>query len=613
MFKRFVTFILLIFHVFVNANSFDALLIKQETVIEVNKKSLIKDHYFKIRVNNRNGDEYGKISIPYSKLSRISKINAVIKNSKGEVVRKLKKNQITERSSISDISFYEDDFVKEFTLKHNIYPYTIEYSYRVEEDEYLFVDYWVPVLDANVPTIEANLFVSVPDKYQFSFHNNKVGEPKVNSENNVTTYSWNTNYADIVESETFSPPLINFLPGVAIVPDEFNFEKKGSFRSWSDFGDWHYQILQESNDLPDFEKNKISDMLTGVTDVKEKIKVLYHYLQDETRYINVSIQTGGLKPYPASYVAQNKYGDCKALTNYFKSMLEYIGVKSYYSKVYAGSPKKKIKRQFPSQQFNHIILFVPMEKDTIWLDCTSDGAFNSLGTFSQDRGAFKIDKDLSEFIWTPALNKLDVMESRSIEIDYSLNGQSEVIFQNSYKGEKYEVLLDLLKDYNNSDISRIFRNYILEEGLELVDYTINETERDSACIKISCRSVSKSVFQQFGNDILVRNFPFSLPDIEKPEKRDLPVQIDYPICKTDTIEYCIPKGFNRNWNIESQNIKDRFGSYKVDIIEEKDSIKIIKYLLVQKGTYPISEYNEFYDFVSTISELENKTILTLTK
>ena len=56
--------------------------------------------------------------------------------------------------------------------------------------------------------------------------------------------------------------------------------------------------------FPEKETSKINSLIKGIDDEKQKIRVLYHYLQDETRYINISLETGGLKPRRASYVAK---------------------------------------------------------------------------------------------------------------------------------------------------------------------------------------------------------------------------------------------------------------------------------------------------------------------
>jgi hypothetical protein len=590
----------------------DAELTVQRTNITVINSKLTKDLHYEIKINNRAGEKYTKITIPYSKLSKVSNIDAYISDSNNRIVKKLKKSEIIERSSISDFSFYEDDFVKEFTLKHNVYPYTIVYSYQVQQNEFLYIDYWTPVISETIPTLSAGLTISVPLNYSIAYKNQNVEDPIIDTLDNVISYQWQTSYSDIIKPEVYSPPISDFLPSVKIIPQDFNYQNKGSFSDWISYGNWQYELLQGLNELPDNEKSRILALINDVKDDREKIKILYHYLQDETRYINITIETGGLKPYPANHVAQTKYGDCKALTNYFKSILDYIQIPSYYTKVNAGSPVKEIDKNFPSQQFNHVILYIPQKDDDIWLDCTSDGAFNYLGTFTQNRDAFVINNNNSHFIKTPSLKPGEVCDTRKIDIKYN-PGDAIVKFQNTYKGDSYENILYLDKNYNEADRSRIVRNYIVADGFQLIDYHISKPDRDSVTIELSYEASTRNIYKHYGNDILINNIAFSLPDFGKPAIRKLPVQIDYPIYKIDTLIYQIPAGYKANKDTDTYSAVSKYGAFKYNIYVNVDNIMIIKSLLINSGYYPLSEYKEFYSFYNQIVEIENKTNISLYK
>jgi len=602
----------LLFYITSFTQDYDAELISQKTTIEINKGKLTKNLYYEIKINNRAGEKYTKIAIPFSKLIKSSRIEAYIKDSNGRTVKKLKKSDIVEKSSISDFSLYEDDFIKEFTLKHNVYPYSIVYSYQIQQNEFLNIYFWTPIINEKVPTLKANLEITVPLEYKIAYKNQLVNKPIIDTTENAIKFQWETSYTDIIKNEEYSPSISKFLPNVEIVPIEFHYDIAGSFKDWISFGNWQYELLQGLSELPDYEKNKIQSVIKDISDDKKKIRTLYHYLQDETRYINVTIETGGLKPYPANYVSQNKFGDCKALTNYFKSVLDYIHIPSYYTKVYAGSPILEIDKNFPSQQSNHIILYVPLKDENIWLDCTSDGAFNYLGTFTQNRYAFIISKDNSRFVKTPKLKPIETLEVRKIET--SLNSKNTIVkFLNTYKGNSYEDILHLEKNYNASDKSRIIRNYFVEDGFELMDYKILNQNRDSTQIILSYNATAQNIYKNYGNDILISNIAFTLPNFEKPKIRKLPVQIDYPIYKIDTITYEIPNGYNFNQDSLAISVNTKYGEYKLGAYKSSNSIITIKSVLIKAGYYPISQYEDFYNFYYQIIESENKTHITLSK
>lgn len=591
----------------------DAELIFQKTTIGINKGNLTKTLYYEIKINNRAGEKYSNVAIPSSKIIKSGKIEACIKDSDGKVVKRIKKNEIIERSSISDFSLYEDDFVKEFTLKHNTYPYTIIYSYQIQQNEFLDIDFWRPIIDEEVPTLNACLEIIIPINYKIAYKNQLVDKPKIDTIENTIKIQWRASYTNIIKKEECSPSISDFLPMVKIIPTDFHYDIDGSFKDWISFGNWQYELLQGLDEIPAFEQNKIQHLIKGIVDEKERIRILYHYLQDETRYINITVETGGLKPKSASYVAQNKYGDCKALTNYLKSVLDCIQIASYYAKVNAGSPILEIDKNFPSQQSNHVILYIPLKDEDIWLDCTSDGAFNYLGAFTQNRDAFIICKDNSRFIRTPNLKPIDNLEIRKIETNLNENNIIIVNFLNTYKGKSYEEVLRLEKNYNDSEKSRILRNYFIEDGFQLIDYNILSANRDSTNIKISYNATNLNIYKYYGNDILINNIPFTLPDFEKPQIRKLPVQIDYPIYKIDTIIYKIPAGYKLNQDFVTYSLKTKYGEYKLEIYKNANNVIVQKNLLINAGYYDITEYKSFYNFYNQIVESENKTYITLSK
>src|ERR1035437_7862358 len=516
--------------------------IKYQTMISYKGGVLFKNISCDIKINNREGDRYTKISIPFSKLSKVSKLSACILDLSGKEIKKINSSDITEHSNFQDFSFFEDNMVKEFTLKDNVYPYIISYTYIVQEKQFLYIDSWTPVVNEKIPTNDAALTIELPVDYPIFFKNTRVTDVKTDTLKDLIRYCWHAKFTPIDLPERFMPDLNEYYPSVEVVPKNFIYEQIGSFKNWTTYGNWQYKLIEKLSDLPAEEKAKIDFMLQNVTDKKEQIKILYHYLQDETRYVNISIKTGGMNPFPASFVTEKKYGDCKALTNYMKAMLSYIGIPSYYTNVYAADVVKNIDKTFPSQQFNHIILCVPFQKDTIWLDCTSKGPFNYLGTFTQNRDAFVISENSSYLARTPALKLSEVLDSRKVV--FTLKSTTEVIseFENTYRSKDFVKLFYSTKYLNKNDLNSSINEDFIEKGFELTDFKIIESPRDSISIQLKYKATTTKIYNQYGNDKIVHLLPFDLPDISKPATRKYPLQFDYPIYKSDTLDYLIPQG-----------------------------------------------------------------------
>ena len=613
MYKIITAFLFFFCAVLAFAQKHDAELAYQETYISIKNGKLYTKKLYKIKIYNRAGEKYTKVHIPYSGIRKIKKLEASIENWQGKTIKKLKKDKIIDKSAISDISFYEDHFVKEFTLKHNSYPYTLRYAYEEQFDEFLHITNWYPIIDLKIPTKTAKLIIEHPQEYKIKKNVRYIEDYQSKSIKGITKHTWISSYKNVIEEEKFAPSLYKLVPNVLVVPESFVYGTEGSFFNWKTYGNWECKLSEGLNDLPQSEKIVITKLVKDVKDEKEKIKRLFHYLQDKTRYINVSIGVGGMKPYPASYVARNKYGDCKALSNYFKSVLEHFTIKSHPVDVYAGDQVRGLNENFPAQQFNHAILCVPTDNDTLWLDCTSDLAFNYLGTFTQNREVLLVKNNASKIIRTPPLKSSDVLECRTIKIIPGENNSAFANFNATFRGYKYELFHDVYKNYNEAQQNRIIRNYLVDKSFELEKYELKKGDRDSAKIEFIYTAKSDKIYMKYGKELVVKPIPLSLPKLEPVSERKLPVQIDYPIFKIDTIEFQLPIGHKAMNKLEETTIENEFGHYKTKFENTGNNVTLIRQFFVKPGFYKIEKYQLFYDFFKAIKKAEHKNNFIISK
>lgn len=607
----FLTFLSVGFHQCFS-QQFNAELINQQTIIEATEGKLIETNFFEIRINNRSGDKYAEVSIPFNKMNKVSNIEASVFDISGKEVKKLKKSDIIETSLSSSMSLYTDSYVKEFELRHNTYPYTLKYSFQIEASQFFYITHWCPVIDNDIPTREATLKFSASSTYKVNYVSNLVKPPKIDSISGRTYYVWHTSFQKPVKHESWSPPLVQFIPCIDIVPEKFSYETGGSQESWTSYGNWNYKLQYGLDDLPLTERLKIHTLTDSIQDTKEKIRVLYHYLQDATRYVNVSIKTGGLKPYPASYVAENKYGDCKALSNYFRTCLSDIGIKSFYTTINADEVIDSINESFPSQQFNHVILFIPLKQDTLWVDCTSDLAFGYLGTFTQNRFALVLDLYASQLIKTPALTFSDVLETRYINAKINADKSITANFADTYRGDKYEILSEINTSLSEAQRKQVMSR-VVQTGFQLDKYSISTPERDTPESTLKYTATSDQMFREYGTESLVKIIPLEFDFLEEPKKRKLPVQINYPEYRVDTIEYTIPENYKITAFPKNIAITSGYGEYHADFQVKDHKVKAIKQVKINSGLYPLNNYQMFYDFIIRIGESENSYYITLMK
>ena len=288
------------------SQNFSAELLNQETHLTVDKGKLIRKYTWEILINNRSGEKYTKVNIYYDGLCQIKNIEASVCDLTGKTIKKLDKSDIQEVNYSSDIALYQDVMIKKFTLKHNVYPYVIRYSYEEHTKEFLSLESWTPILDNDIPTRKATLTLETPPDYEIHYSSRLIPAPQIVKDAEKNRYCWTAQYLKVLDSESYAPPLSNFFPQLEIVPDKFTYAGAGSFSSWKTYGTWEASLLSDLNDLSSYDIAIMQQQIEGISDKREQVRKLYQYLQDQTRYINISIKTGGMKPQKASFTNTKK-------------------------------------------------------------------------------------------------------------------------------------------------------------------------------------------------------------------------------------------------------------------------------------------------------------------
>ncbi len=614
MFKKLILITSLFFYFQIIFSQIDnAIVTKYNTKYIISENNTLTKYVeVSIQINNKTGENLTKISIPFTKESPILELKAQINDIFGKKIRKLKNKDIETKSNISDISLYEDNYVKTFTLKHNVYPYIITYSYKTKVDKFFYIANWYPFLRFKTSTKSASLQLSIPENYKIAIDKNKVNEAKVERNNSNITYFWESNYKYNSKNNIYSPQDNKDIPYVKIVPLNFNYGEKGKQETWKDFGNWVYKLNDGLDILPVSEKIKIDNLIKDKKTEQEKINALYKYLQQNTRYINVRIDIGGFKPYPASYVSEKKYGDCKALSNYMKAILKHAGITSYYCLINAGDNIKEINKDFVSAQFNHAILCIPNKNDTTWLECTNKYIPTGyMGTFTHGRYTLLIEEDKSKLIRTPKLTNNDVAENRTIIFSFKDDKTVFAKIKLNLKGDEYEYFNSFNKTLSKTQKEKYIHSFIPFNNYELLNWEIN-TSANEASINFNAELELKNYIKTYEDIKFVALYPTKIPNFEKPKKRAEDVVLNYPINIIDTLKYNKIEGYNFQVRKDT-SIISKYGSYKMKSQIETDKIIITKQFILFSGKYKLSEYKLFYKFLNSIKGIERKNPIIYTK
>ena len=278
-------------------------------------------------------------------------------------------------------------------------------------------------------------------------------DPVIVQKGNFKTYTWEVKNLMAKKYEVSSPSFTEITPTVFFAPSVFELQGySGDMSTWEGYGKFMYQLIKGRDILPAETKKKVHELTDTIKGEREKIFALYDFLQKNTRYISIQLGIGGWQPFEASYVAEKKYGDCKALSNYMIALLKEAGITAKYVEIYGGKSHPPFNEDFSSFQSNHVISCVPLGKDTIWLECTSQTkAPGYMGSFTGNRKAVIIDETGGHVVNTPVYKVDDNTQVRIVKAVADEQGNLQAEITNTYRGIQQELPQSLMYDASKKE------------------------------------------------------------------------------------------------------------------------------------------------------------------
>lgn len=590
----------------------------EENVVNIQSdEKVVQKVKIAITILNKNGELNANFMQPYTSKMKVGSIKTHMYDENGIEIKKKEGFKVLDYALISNGTTYDDNRIKAILPEHYTFPYTIEYTYEITFSDVIQFPGWHPVSDFNLSVEKSSYSLIVSKKANCRYHELNITD-KVHIHDTLETisYNWELSNFQAIENEKFCPELSDISPVVLIAPTKVNVEGfEGTFDTWKDFGLWIYKLNRGKDNLCEETKEKIRKMTEGITDDRKKIKILYEYMQNKTRYVSIQIGLGGFQPFPAETVDRLAYGDCKALSNYMQSILNAADINSLYTLVLAGSENPTIHADFSCNQFNHAILCVPLQNDTVWLECTSQrNPYNYMGTFTADRNVLAIDDKGGKLVKTPSLKNESNLASRNVKVtlDQSGNGTAEVT--TVYHGATYDNYAKILYS-DQVDRKKLIIDKVQIPNFELDAFKITEDKSEQPSVT---EYLSLSVFNncpKIGEKlILCPNMMNKL--VESPFQsvnRKTPVSIKWPVFEIDTVVYTLPKGYTLE-NVPAKIIIDSdFGQYTAEVTKTGNLLQYIRSFKIYKGFYPVNRYEEIATFFEKIVTAdENKVLLTST-
>jgi|GEM_PF-759468 len=456
---------------------------------------------------------------------------------------------------------------------------------------------------------ESRLTLLLPEERTFRFNTRFLDiEPKESqgpdASLKVLTYALDD--LQKVDQEPRMPGRKEFAPCVEV----------STYQSWDEFAAWWWQLVDRQCDLSPAMEEKIAELTGDCTTERDKIRAVYNFVVSDIRYSDAwEFGIHGYKPYRASTIFNNRFGDCKDKAILIKSLLSHVGIEAHPVLIKLDRFRTEEDLTIPLvNHFNHAIAYVP-EIDGgpgLFLDGTAQ--FHSMEALpDSDRGAAVVvvdgqgptlhiipypraESNLSHTLYDLTI---DAQGGARLEVTESATGTNEAGIRQGYLNPgKRETRL-------KSTFGSVFGEVAVEK-MEFSDVEdLNEPVRYTAVLHID------DVFLKSASDIQLKSvlFPNELGRLGAQDRRDTDLLLGAPHGMTTTTLYRLPKGFTVPTLPESVDLRNDYASYELSFTREGDAVRVERTLMFEAPRVPVEKYPRFRDFCRDVEKADEKMIL----
>lgn len=595
----------------VNAN---AVIYKYHITYEVKSPTDIrKTTLYKATVLNQSGRDYGRVTTNIDNHSKIISFNGTVSKTNGALVCKIRQSDLKDVPSYPDFVFAGDDRVYYYEPVIQDYPYTLEYEETVAYSGLIAFDPWAPIDNTGLSCDTASYTIIYPGDYKIRYKSFNIpvqpAERKVDG--NRSLISWSIADFAAIEINNFIPPLETFLPFVMVMPEKFYFDGyHGEVSDAKTYGLWVSGLTMDRGNLNPLIKEQMIALTADAKGTKEKVSRVYKFLQENTRYVAVTYGIGGIQPAPADKVSQYGYGDCKGLSNYMKALLSSIGIKSYYTEI--GNGRKRIEYdEYTFLQTNHVILCVPDENDTIWLECTSPYYNAGYPGFSNsNRKALLVTENGGILVKTPRADSTNSYRMAKYELNIHPDGSSEYKIIEESTGHYYEDRLYIKYIPRNDALKYLYRDLPLRNH-EIKSFEITRDSNRLAKLTTTIDGSLSKYGTVAGKRLIVPAVPWrifrTVPKIEADRKAD--IFFYEPTACSDTVIIKIPDGYTITTKDQTREFSNEIGRYRQSFSSNGSSLFIVRDVVIPAGSYPAESREKVTEFYKKSQDIEAMSIM----
>ncbi len=322
------------------------------TVLAPGRMKRLERRVFKIL--RADGEGYGMVFVDFSPQSRVTSMRGWSIPVLGKDFETKDRGVVeTALTNIDGGELASDIRRKVLRIPAAVPGNIIGYEYEQEMLPYEMTDEWS--FQETVPVREARYTLRMPAGWSHKTFWLNHGETAP-AEIAPGHWRWTLSNVGPMKLERQMPPWRG-IAGRMVVSLQPPGGTGGGFRSWQEVGTWYQGLTSGRRDPSAPLRQKVQELTASSPDVLAKMRALASFVQTDIRYVAIELGVGGVQPHAADEVLTHGYGDCKDKVTLLSSMLNEIGIESYYvlinterGSISSGTP--------PNIGFNHAVIAI---------------------------------------------------------------------------------------------------------------------------------------------------------------------------------------------------------------------------------------------------------------
>ena len=369
-------------------------------------------------------------------------------------------------------------------------------------------------------TLDETLDVDVPSGRSLKLKCKPGMEPKITEENGRRIYHWSSSHLER-DDDTKAKEKEKDKKKKKRRPDDDKPDiQLTTFESWEQIGRWYAELEKDRRKPTPEVRAKAQELTKGLNTDLEKTEALYDFVAKNFRYVSLSLGVGRYQPHAASDVLHDQYGDCKDKHTLLASLLEAEGL--HASSVLINS-SRKLDPDVPSpSQFDHVITMLPLGKEEVWMDTTSEVApFRLLAYTLRKKQALVIPPAEPPSSVAPHLEEVPgdtpMPDTEFSQIDGKINdiGKLEAHVRYEFRGDEELLLRSVFRRVPQANWQRVVENVNAGLGGDITNLKISDpaATREPFTMSYDVSKVNFLDWSKKKTDIALPLVQFNLPDV----------------------------------------------------------------------------------------------------